>query len=78
MTSKQFRNSKKWKDKRLYILKRDAYKCQECRKYLMNVDAFHVHHIIAIDDNWDLRLKNDNLTSLCTACHSRVENRFRK
>ena len=78
MTSKQFRNSIKWKNKRLYILKRDKYKCQECRKYLMNVEAVHVHHIISVEDNWDLRLTNDNLISLCVACHNKVENRWRK
>jgi 5-methylcytosine-specific restriction protein A len=77
-TNKQFRNSKVWLTKRKHILIRDKYKCQECKKYLMNVEARHVHHIIAINDNWDKRLDNDNLISLCLACHNKVENNWRK
>jgi 5-methylcytosine-specific restriction enzyme A len=67
----KFYNTKAWKKKRLYILNRDGYLCQECRKYGRNTEAKIVHHIIEVEDQPELKLKNDNLISVCPSCHNK-------
>lgn len=67
-----FYNSKKWKAKRKYILHRDGYLCQECKKYGRNTEAKVVHHIKELDDHPELKLKNNNLVSVCKACHNKI------
>jgi 5-methylcytosine-specific restriction endonuclease McrA len=67
-----FYNSKKWKDKRKYILHRDGYLCQECKKYGRNREAKIVHHIKEIEDNPELKLANNNLVSVCASCHNKI------
>lgn len=66
-----FYTSKKWRKKREYILKRDAYLCQECKKYGRNTEANTVHHIKELEDYPELALKNINLVSLCASCHNK-------
>jgi len=67
-----FYTAKKWRSKRLYILSRDGYTCQECRKYGRNTEATIVHHIKEIDDHPELKYKNNNLVSVCASCHNKV------
>lgn len=67
-----FYNSKLWRNKREYILARDNYICQDCKRHL----AEHVHHIEEIKDSWYSRLDNNNLISLCLECHNKRHNRF--
>lgn len=82
---KQFYNSKKWKKKRLDILKRDRYECQDCAKRLQEAAAKgiqlraderkirraeEVHHIKELKEYPELGLDDDNLTSLCIPCHN--------
>lgn len=68
-------NSKRWKDLRLRALKRDAYMCQECKRYGKRIDADMVHHIYPSEDypEWQWRLWN--LTSLCNKCHEQMHDR---
>lgn len=70
--TKPFYNSKRWKNKRLYILSRDGYLCQECKKYGRDREANIVHHIKEMDEFPELKLKNDNLVSVCAACHNKI------
>ena len=70
--SNPFYKSKAWRSKREYILKRDGYQCQECRKYGKNTEAKIVHHVIELEDDWTQRLKNNNLVSVCAACHNKI------
>lgn len=63
--------SKKWKRKRAVILRRDNYLCTECRKYGRKRQATTVHHIKHADEYPELAYNNDNLTSLCAACHNK-------
>ena len=70
--NKRFYNSAVWRRKRDYILKRDGYMCQECRKYGRNVDAKIVHHIQEIEEAPQLRLINSNLVSVCASCHNKI------
>lgn len=72
MSNKAFYNSKRWRMKRAYILSRDKYLCQECKKYGKNIEAKIVHHIQEIEDRPDLSMKNDNLVSVCSSCHNKI------
>lgn len=82
---KKFYNSKKWKKKRLDILRRDCYECQDCIERLrqavkdnvsLSVEdrmirtACEVHHIKELSDRPDLALCDENLISLCIKCHN--------
>ena len=83
--AKAFYNAAAWKHKRMQILERDHYECQDCRKRLKDaVAAGHilqgedrkirraeeVHHIIELKEHPELGLEDDNLISLCVKCHN--------
>ena len=68
-----FRNSKQWRAKRVYILARDGYQCQECKRHGRITVASEVHHIKPLWQAWDKRLDDDNLISLCHRCHGLIE-----
>lgn len=63
--------SKKWRRKRSAILRRDKYRCQECKRYGRLTEATEVHHIKHVDEYPELAYKNGNLVSLCHACHNK-------
>lgn len=65
-------NSKRWEKKRKLILKRDNYICQWCKRYGKNKQAKVVHHIKHVDEYPELTYTNDNLISLCDACHNKA------
>ena len=88
---KKFYNSKEWKQKREDILKRDNYECQDCIDRLKKAKlkgitligrdrlirrAEQVHHIEELKVRPDLKLDNDNLTSLCNICHNLRHDRY--
>lgn len=90
---KKFYNSKKWKLKRLDILKRDHFECQDCierlRQAAVNGEqlqgedreirrAEEVHHIKELREYPELGLEDDNLISLCTQCHNIRHGRYIK
>jgi 5-methylcytosine-specific restriction endonuclease McrA len=71
-----FYHSKKWKQKREKILRRDKYLCQECKRYGrkrdgMPIKAEIVHHIEPFEMSPEKRLDDSNLVSLCEACHNK-------
>ena len=72
MTNKKFYTSQKWKNKRQYILHRDQFLCQECRKYGRNNEAKIVHHIIEVEEDPSLKYSNKNLVSVCYSCHNKL------
>jgi 5-methylcytosine-specific restriction enzyme A len=72
MNTQAFYNSAAWKKKRLYVLRRDGYACQNCVRYGKFVDADTVHHLKELIDYPELRLKSSNLISLCKACHNKA------
>lgn len=70
----RFRSSSLWYKKSKEIKGRDKYLCQVClldKKYTFN--NLEVHHITPISSNWQKRLDNTNLITLCTVCHKRAE-----
>ncbi len=64
--------SRRWKKKRIKILRRDGFLCQECKRYGKRVEAVTVHHIKHASEYPELAYKDDNLVSLCSACHNRM------
>ncbi len=64
--------SKKWKHKRLCILRRDKYLCVECQKSGRRREAVTVHHILHTDEYPELGYDDNNLVSLCNACHNKM------
>jgi len=59
-----------WKRKRREILRRDNYECQKCKRNGKYSRATCVHHKQHLDKRPDLALVDDNLESLCDACHN--------
>ena len=70
-----FYKTSKWKSKRVRILKRDEYKCRQCKRYGKSTEATTVHHINPLRDRPDLRLESWNLVSLCGKCHDSMHDR---
>ena len=67
---KDFYHGTRWLKKREYILRRDGYRCQECKRYGRLTPATQVHHIQPLEENPELAYENTNLVSLCLACHN--------
>ena len=75
----KFRWTKAWKDKREHIKERDKYLCQVCLRNLYNtqqqynMNHLEVHHIIPIAEDYNKRLDDDNLITLCRYHHELAE-----
>ena len=75
----RFRNTQAWKKKATDIKKRDLYLCRVClcgiynTQKRLNNKQLSVHHIIPLKVNFDLRLDNDNLITLCDYHHELAE-----
>lgn len=75
----KFRKSKRWTDKSIEIRVRDRYLCRVCMANLYNTvnqfnyDKLEVHHIIPISEDYNKRLDNDNLITLCNYHHKLAE-----
>ena len=65
-----FYSSPEWEEKRLEIMKTDNFTCLKCNKNGSKIHAgFNVHHIIPLSVDWEQRLENNNLITLCVSCH---------
>ena len=75
----KFRATNSWVKKREEIKTRDKYLCQVCINNLystmrmINYDRLEVHHIIPIEEDYNKRLDNDNLITLCSYHHHLAE-----
>ena len=75
----KFRWSRRWTTKRKQINKRDNHMCQICIRKLYNTQQqynfthIEVHHIVPIHEDWDRRLDDDNLISLCAYHHKMAD-----
>jgi len=81
-TSKdKFRGKQAWKNKRAEIKERDMNVCRLCltgkytadHKPLIVTKNLSVHHIIPLETDFDCRLDNDWLITLCESCHELAE-----
>lgn len=68
---RKFYKTTAWKKKRWEILARDNHECQVCKTEGRFAPANTVHHIKHVEDRPDLALVDDNLVSVCAACHNR-------
>lgn len=71
-----FYNSKRWKRKRMVILKRDDFKCREAARFGRVEPADTVHHCIPISERPDLKLDSRNLIALSEENHDRMHLRI--
>lgn len=75
----RFRWSGRWQKKRQEIKERDDFICQICVRGIYNperkfeTDNLSVHHMIPVEKNWDKRLDNDNLLTVCEGHHAMAE-----
>lgn len=74
-----FRNRQVWKRKSNEIRQRDMQLCQVClrglygARKLYNNEDLSVHHVIPLVEDYDRRLDNDNLITLCRYHHELAE-----
>lgn len=75
----KFRWTQAWQKKREEIKERDKYLCQVCIRKLYETvnqytyDDLEVHHAIPLEEDFDKRLDNDNLLTLCERHHEMAE-----
>lgn len=75
----KFRKSKRWTNKSIEIRQRDKYLCKVCMANLYNtIQQFNfkeldVHHIVPINEDYNKRLDNDNLITLCRYHHKMAD-----
>lgn len=79
----RFYKSKKWRETRQVVLKRDNYECQHCKAEgkvtTINPDkhkSLDVDHILELDTHPELAYDLDNLITLCIKCHNKKHNRY--
>ena len=68
-------NDPRWQTKRMEILQRDNFTCQECGK--KQKKGLHVHHL-KYDSHNPWETSGDNLVTLCKDCHDKKHNKMEK
>lgn len=68
-------NSKKWRKKAGYILKRDKFLCQESKRYGKRIPAEVVHHIYPVKDFPEFAWCDWNLIALSKKMHEKMHDR---
>lgn len=77
----KYYNSKLWNNLRNRYI-REHPLCENCNHYNIVKPAEHVHHIrpfmrgLTDQERWQLLLDEDNLKSLCIACHHEEHKRL--
>ena len=66
----------RWKAARARALRRDGYRCRECRRYGKRVEATHVHHVWPVEDFPEYAFEAWNHLSLCLGCHDKMHDRL--
>lgn len=75
----KFRSKNSWAKKSKAIRQRDGFLCQVCIRGLYNperiyqTDGLEVHHIIPLKNDYNLRLDDENLITLCKKHHEMAE-----
>lgn len=75
----KFRRLRVWTNKSKQIKQRDRHLCQICIRELYetqikyNFTNLEVHHIVPIIEDWDKRLEDMNLITLCSFHHKMAE-----
>ena len=72
--ARKFRAGWSWTKKSLEIRERDNFLCAYCRSTGKLVyKGLSVHHIIPLEEDIERGLDDDNLITLCDACHKAAE-----
>lgn len=77
----KFRWTRLWQKKREEIKKRDLYLCQICIRELYNTENKYntndlsVHHNVPLNEDFNKRLENNNLLTVCGYHHELCENK---
>jgi 5-methylcytosine-specific restriction endonuclease McrA len=75
----RFRSTAAWQRKTVEIKNRDSYLCQVCIRKLYDTyrqytyDGLEVHHVIPLQEDFDRRLDNESLITLCERHHEMAE-----
>lgn len=70
----KFRWSRKWANKREDIKERDNYLCMVCKaKGVYNYNDLEVHHITPLEEDYDKRLDDEELITLCVTDHKAAD-----
>ena len=75
----KFRWTKAWQRKREEVKRRDKFLCQVCIRKLYNTikkynyNDLEVHHIVPIKEEYELRLEDSNLITVCEYHHELAE-----
>lgn len=75
----KFRKTTKWTNKSISIRERDKYLCRCCiakiyeTNYQYTYENLEVHHIVPLEEDFSLRLDDDNLITLCAYHHKLAE-----
>lgn len=78
-TIEKFRSSQRWKNKTRSIKSRDLHLCRVCRsdrhetRLQYNSEDLEVHHIVPLVEDFNKRLDDDNLITLCARHHKMAE-----
>ena len=72
--ARSFRSTNAWTQKAIHIKQRDRYLCRVClAEGKLTVDGLEAHHIVPIEEDYDLRLDDDNLITLCSGHHKQAD-----
>ncbi len=75
----KFRRTNGWTNKSVRIRERDNYLCLCCRANMpgtirqYNTTNLSVHHIVPIEEDYNKRLADDNLITVCDVHHEMCE-----
>lgn len=75
----RFRSSRNWREKREQIRARDLNLCQICIRNLYDTDRQYnyedlsIHHAIPLERDFEKRLDDDNLITVCGKHHEMAE-----
>jgi len=74
-SASKFRSKRVWTEKARAIKKRDKYLCQWClnQDHCFSFQGLEVHHIVPISMDWDKRLDDYNLITLCSFHHKQAD-----
>ena len=74
-----FRRTGKWTEKSVQIRERDNYMCLCCKTMLagtksqFNTEDISVHHIVPIEEDYEQRVEDENLITVCEVHHEMCE-----
>lgn len=70
----RFRSTAAWTRKSIHIKERDLGLCRLClMEGVICWDGLEVHHIVPLAEDFDRRLDDENLITLCSAHHKEAE-----